>query len=218
MYCGILFDTRNRKSAFCSYICHLGMFIDKIFYCNNCNFNINTSDLSELFPMNKVEMIWKPDLGAYQVRFPYDKTMIEFLKSKIPSGYRTPDYDENGKFRFWLIDKDYAEALLDILKIKFKNIPFTVITKEKVDEFNQGSHLTIQTDPNISLRIFAKLLHDAGVTNGTEPEWTKLTILEVTKLYRKAAMYYHPDRNPQLAAEMSNLNKAWSELKEVYWR
>lgn len=186
--------------------------------CSTCNFKINTKDLSELFPMNKVEMIWKPDLGAYQVCFPFDKTMLEFLKAKIPSGFRTPDYDDNGKFRSWLIDKDYAEALLDVLKIKFRHCTFTVITKEKVDEYSQGALLTVQFDPNISLRTFAKLLQDAGVTNSIEPKWTELTILEATKMYRKAAMYYHPDRNPQLAAEMSNLNKAWTELKGAYWK
>lgn len=168
--------------------------------------------------MNKVEMIWKPDLGAYQVRFPFDKTMVDFLKAKIPSGFRTPDYDDEGKFRSWLIDKDYAEALLDVLKIRFRYVPFTVITKEKVDEYNQGAHLAVQYDPNISLRVFAKLLHDAGVTNGTEPKWTELTILEATKMYRRAALYYHPDRNPQLAAEMSSLNKVWTELKGAYWK
>lgn len=45
---------------------------------------------------------------------------------------------------------------------------------------------------------------------------TNLTIDEVKKAYRKAALKYHPDRNPAGLEMMKAVNSAWDYLQEVF--
>jgi len=147
---------------------------------------------------------WIPQAQAYKVSFPYNEGFISLIKSKVPSGYR--DYDE--KTKEWYFTEEYFDILLQIARIMFKSSVFNIIDKKTVEEYSQGTAMTVQVPAEQLARKFYALLANAGLQlDGVN---TNKSFLR--KYYLRAAKYYHPDVNPDGASDMSSLNQLWSTL------
>jgi hypothetical protein len=145
---------------------------------------------------NAVYVVKFDKIGAH-----WDKVQstINFIKATIPSSQR--EYDPDTKT--WYIGESAYKNLLDVLnaipqfEVSFLEKPAQVTAQRfhsKEDDFTRWkqilsmSHIQVPMDKVPSFQ-------------------------EAVKLYRRAAMYLHPDRNPSMASEMSELNEVWNRLK-----
>lgn len=136
---------------------------------------------------------------------------LDVLKSSIPSGHR--DYDP--KTYTWYIKESYYDILEPIMENYFDGFH-----SSKKPDTGTASGNIIPTDEY--LKTFRDYCTQA-VTDKFEFEfdkidWHTLSLKDANKIYRWAAMKYHPDRNPQGAEIMSKLNEAWANLKGVYFK
>ena len=148
--------------------------------------------------------------ASYKLKFDkigkhWDKVqgIIDIIKGSIP--YSQRDYDKESKT--WYIGESYVNNIKNICEA----MPdFEVHFVEKPSEVRAVRMHSIEDD----LNEFKRLLSLAHVTydNSINDPST------VTKLYRKAAMYMHPDRNPYMAEDMSKLNEVWARLKEKHFK
>lgn len=153
----------------------------------------------------KATMTWDATVGAYKLSFPYNEDFIATLKGLIPAGKR--DYDP--KLKTWWVNEEYYLPLKTLMEHMFtETMFFEKPPKEFYEGFNTASVVPVASD----ITTFAQLC--------TIPidRARSLKIDEALKLYRKAAMRLHPDRNPNNAQMMSDLNAAWSRLKESYFK
>ena len=112
------------------------------------------------------------------------------------------DRSRNPQYK-WLFDQVTLEtAILPMMKAMFTSCRFVMVDKAKVDEYNKGFVQAKVVDTNALKQEFRALVTEAGID----------TELPDRKQYLKAAMYYHPDRRPELAAKMSRLNEIWSTV------
>lgn len=154
-----------------------------------------------------------------------DRPVHEFLLlmfKKIPIAYRTFNPDT----KVWSFIGGQGEVLLKQIeaaalgaglssKIKFEEIPELAtqmeaggIDRSKKKQFNPEDFYYNKNAP-VATKTLSKeevkkkllVLFDCGV----EP----LDAVEWKKLYRKAALKYHPDRNGGDASKMSELNMLW---------
>lgn len=148
--------------------------------------------------------------SAYKLRFDkignhWDKVkaIIEIIKGSIP--YSQREYDADTKT--WYIGEKFIQSI----KSCCEAIPdFEVTFAEKPAEvFASQMHSTEE-----DLNEFKRLLSFAHIDFDTSINDPSLA----TKVYRKAAMYMHPDRNPNMADEMSKLNAIWARLKEKHFK
>lgn len=157
--------------------------------------------------MQPINIIWNPDIEAYETSWPYNQKFIDWIKKNIPTNKRSMDFDalRNPKYK-WIFEKEILETVILPLmkKMFFVGYKFTIIDKAKVDEYNQGFQQGTAIDRDALSKEFRQLVTEAGID----------TTLPDRKQYLRAAMYYHPDRRPELAAKMSRLNEIWTTVFE----
>ena len=155
----------------------------------------------------KISCIWNPDIEAYEVSFPYNDDFIKWIKTNINTNDRSLDFDRNRNPQYkWLFKEQVFDSiLLPMMKnVFFPHGKYTIIDKVKVEEYNKGFVQTVAIDTDALKIEFHKLVSEAGVSLELPPR----------KQYLRAAMYYHPDRNPDKAHLMSRLNEIWSTVFE----
>jgi hypothetical protein len=169
-------------------------------------YNTNRSSTSA-DSFGTVTVTWNPDIEAYECCFPFNQQFIDWIKSQIPVNKRSYDYDRSrpaGQQHKWMFEQFTLEnVILPMLHATFPAAVFKVLDKKKVDEYNQGyKKPTVPVDKNKLKEEFHTLIREAGVP----------TDIPDRKQYLKAAMFYHPDRNPDNASKMSRLNQLWTEV------
>ena len=165
-------------------------------------------------------LIYEPSLQGYSLSFSYNKDIVEFIKKAIPSNKRT--YDPASYT--WYFGSEY----FDLIKLLFDGhceYTLTIVSedevKKKLEEAQrtQSSWHPAQYSIDDELQKFIILL--LPVTVGKNGDFTKevknWTKNDATKAYRRAAMFYHPDRNNGDGSKMSELNSTWAILKEGYY-
>lgn len=128
--------------------------------------------------------------------------IIDLIKTSIASSDR--EYDKETKT--WFL----AEKHIASIKAVCEAIPeFEVIFIEKPEQVAAQRFHNKEDDYAEFKRLisFAHLSIDDGADLST-----------AIKIFRKAAMLLHPDRNPNMASEMSALNEVFSRLKQNYWK
>jgi hypothetical protein len=155
----------------------------------------------------KASFIWDGLAGVYKLHFDFSKEFIDLIKATIPSSHRS--YDPGSKT--WIIDEHFYDPILAMLKAKFTNVH--TVSKQEVEERQKEYQVvTTVTDTDKELKIFTDLLKEAGISFDVhEKDGAK-----ALKAYRRAALFYHPDRNPEKAKDMSSLNAAFQNLKKHF--
>ena len=145
-------------------------------------------------------IVWKPEIDAYECEFPYKPEFIEFIKAKVPSGFRTDrkEVSGSGARHLWYFSKDWLEdIILPIMNAMYPGIKINMVTKAKVDEYNQGSQINIVESQDKVYQDFKQLITIAIPGTPSNGDFEKLGLKEIITLYRKACLYYHPDRHPE---------------------
>lgn len=166
-------------------------------------------------------LIYEPSLQGYSLSFSYNRDIVEFIKKAIPSHKRTtsgpPDWT-------WYFGSEY----FDLIKLLFdghREYTLTIVSenevKKKLEEAQntQSSWAPAQYSIDAELQKFVQLLLPVSIGKNGDfdkevKNWTKN---DATKAYRRAAMFYHPDRNNGDGSKMSELNSTWAILKEGYY-
>lgn len=195
--------------------------------CNSCYASF-ISNYFEENEMKKASFQYEASVDAYKVNFSFRnykrdlEGVINFIKTSVPSAERT--YDP--KTYTWYINEKYYAPLIQVLLSLGWDCD-TKISKKQFEDFKKKqeeaakaaghSYQTRQRDKNEELSIFREILSNVGITtNGLE----NLSLDEAKKLYRRAAILLHPDRNkdnPIAAEKMSILNSTWTFLQEGYY-
>lgn len=128
--------------------------------------------------------------------------IVMLIKTSIASSDR--EYDPDTKT--WYISEAKIKPILEMCQA----IPdFEVTFVEKPEQVKATQFHSKEAD----YAEFKRLLSFAHV------QFEDTTDFNIAvKIYRKAALALHPDRNPEMAAEMSALNEVWSRLKESYFK
>lgn len=147
--------------------------------------------------------------AAYKLRFDQIgkhwskiEPIITLIKTSIASSDR--EYDPDTKT--WYISEKHITAIRQICEA----IPdFEVIFVEKPEQVQAQKFHNKEDD----YAEFKRLVSFAHIQFDDTTE-----LLAATKVFRKAAMYLHPDRNPDMANEMSALNEVFTRLKTTYFK
>lgn len=159
----------------------------------------------------KANLHWDNIAGCYKLSFTYNPDVVTFIKGLIPASDR--DYDPSTKE--WFVKEKYKLPILAVLEQTIGKHNITIVdkpTEEYTKKFNQGAAVGESLPLDDCISIFSK--H----TSVTQEQAQKFTLAEAQKVYRVTAMKLHPDRNPNGAALMSELNEAWAVLKEKYFK
>ena len=157
-----------------------------------------------------INIIWNPDIEAYETSFPYNKEFIEWIKSNINTNDRTLDFDRsrNPQYKWLFKEATFDKTILPVMKLLYfpeiQGFKYKIITREKVEEYNKNFVQTPKVDTDALKIEFHKIVQDAGIS----------LELPARKQYLRAAMFYHPDRNPDKAHIMSRLNEIWTTVFE----
>lgn len=165
-------------------------------------------------------LIYEPSLQGYSLSFSYNESIVEFVKKAIPSHKRT--YDPATKT--WYFGSEY----FDLIKLLFdghREYILTIVSEDEVkkkleeSQSNQSSWHPAQYSIDAELQKFWILLKESKIwqENITLDGIKNITKDNALKWYRRAAMFYHPDRNNGDGSKMSELNSTWAILKEGYY-
>lgn len=178
----------------------------------------------------EAQLIYEEAVSGYAFRFTkgFNKTVIDIIKTGIPTNERTTNGPPEWKWFF-------GEKYFDLIKFALEGAGFTIkiVTKEDIDRLraeqaqhrknNQNLFKPAGISIDVELQKFSNLLVTANAfpaqpnNNILIEEIKKLTRELATKAYKRAAQFYHPDKNPANAASMSELNSTWAILKEGYY-
>jgi hypothetical protein len=130
--------------------------------------------------------------------------VITLIKQTIPSSQR--DYDS--EIKTWFIGESFIKGIVDTC---FAIPDFDVIFTEKPSEVQAFKMHNKDEDYAEFLRMlsFAHITYEDGGT----PDFKT-----AKKAYLRAAFYLHPDKNPNMATEMSTLNEVWSRLQHSMFK
>jgi hypothetical protein len=160
----------------------------------------------------KADLHWDNIAGCYKLSFTYNPDVVTFIKGLIPASDR--DYDPSTKE--WYVKEKYKLPILAVLEQTIGKYNINIVEKPSEDyakKFNTGASNVGESLPvDDCLLIFSK--HTSVSTDKA----SKFTLAEAQKVYRLTAMKLHPDRNPNGAVLMSELNEAWAVLKEKYFK
>lgn len=170
-----------------------------------------------------VSFIWNPKLEMYELRMPYIKSktpkIVEIIK-----GLNVNKRDTTGPPDWiWYLHEDFYLPILTLLQATFEpyNIVFTV-EKSKIEGFNQESFQSTVPDVQQELELLEAFIEQAKVqlplVNDKAVCFRELPLELATKVYRKLAFWYHPDKNHSNAENMSKINAAWANLKTTYFK
>lgn len=171
----------------------------------------------------EARLIYEPALQGYSLKFSYDPGLVDFIKKVIPSHKRTtsgpPDW-------IWYFPSEF----FDIVKVMFeghREFKLTIVTEEEVlnkikeqEESSRSDWRPREYSIEDELKKFYNILWPLPINNGqglTLEQVKNYNKNEATKVYRKASMLIHPDRNGGDSTKMSELNAVWAILKEGYY-
>src|SRR4051812_12522333 len=77
----------------------------------------------------KASFHYEDALDAYKITFPYDESIIEFIKLAVPSSKRSWNRDEKA----WYVDASYKDAMA--LMLKGKGYTVDIFSKEDFVKF-----------------------------------------------------------------------------------
>lgn len=156
-----------------------------------------------------VTLTWNPTISAYNLKFNdfVTKELIDILKLAIPGSDRS--YDP--KTKTWTFTEPHYDFIHHLMEQKYQKV--ITYTKEKIEEqYKQFTNAVAPINTESLLGTFVKLVNEAGITIPNDIKDGKAA----RKAYLRAAMFYHPDRNPDRAGDMSKLNEAWTNLQEYF--
>jgi DnaJ-like protein len=183
-------------------------------------------NMSNNYSTREATLIYEEAIASYCFQFTkgFNKSVIDIIKAGIPTNERTTTGPPERKWYF-------AEKYFNLVKLALDGAGFTIkiITKEDIEKLRQeqAKHQEeakqyymkpagVSIDEE--LQKFYKLIVPPEICPIINFEqiknWTKT---EAVKAYRRAAMFYHPDRNPNAAKQMSELNSTWAVLKDAYY-
>lgn len=148
-------------------------------------------------------------LGAYVLTFAFEKweytrvtAMAAVIREFVPGAAR----EYNSDTKEWFILEPFFPPIRELLtKGNFKIIEEKVIAPEDFF-YNQG----IPTEHIVSKETLAnQLLALLGITAEELADFNR-----AKKAYRRKALELHPDRHPENAGKMSELNSIWSAYNE----
>jgi hypothetical protein len=155
-----------------------------------------------------VSLAWHMSTGSYTLKFDSIgsnwesvKGVIFWIKKTIPGGER--DYDDINKV--WYIHEKYFATLRDIVNA----VPeFNVSIFEKPIGASQTTFVPMET-------YFVRFTQLTGtdISSYAEDQFK-----EALKLYRRAALALHPDRNGGDGSRMADLNDSWEHIKERHFK
>ena len=150
-------------------------------------------------PNAQVSIWWDTSVHAYRMTSPFNRELVDAIKSFIPVSDRS--YDPATKV-WTFVERQFAplQNLMNTMRLT----P-TVITRAQAEQAANAS----QNQANAQR---AKAL-DVVVM-----EFVRLVPADaMLKAYRAAAMQLHPDKQGGDGSKMSSLNAAWDRLqKELY--
>lgn len=148
----------------------------------------------------QIRIWWDTSVSAYRITSPYNKQLVDTLKSHIPHSDRS--YDEVTKT--WTIVERQLAPLQALLKMI--GLQYILISKQQADAANAASNTQSPAAGRgrpldaVIIEFVRMLPYDAAKT-----------------AYRKAAMELHPDKQSGDSSKMTTLNAAWDRIaKEVY--
>jgi hypothetical protein len=149
-----------------------------------------------------IRIWWDASVSAYRVTSPYNKQLVDALKSQIPASDR--HYDEVTKT--WTVVERQFQPLQDLLT--FLGLRAVIITRQQADAAAAQSQQNTQSQGAQRDRPL-----DAVII-----EFVRLLPYDAAKTaYRKAALDLHPDKQGGDSSKMSTLNADWDRIaKEVY--
>jgi hypothetical protein len=161
----------------------------------------------------KADLHWDNIAGCYKLKLSsYNPDVVTFIKGLIPASDRDFDYET----KEWYVKEKYKLPILAVLEQTIGKYNINIVEKPSEDyakKFNTGASNVGESLPvDDCLLIFSK--HTSVSTDKA----SKFTLAEAQKVYRLTAMKLHPDRNPNGAVLMSELNEAWAVLKEKYFK
>lgn len=150
----------------------------------------------------QIRIWWDVSVQAYRVTSPYNKQLVDTLKSHIPISDR--HYDEVTKT--WTIVERQVETFRKLLTLI--GLQYIIITRQQAETQTAQSS---NSNSNASAQRGRPL--DAVII-----EFVRLLPYDAAKAaYRRAALDLHPDRNNGDASKMTSLNANWDRIaKEVY--
>lgn len=195
------------------------------YQCADCKYRITLEEIYDMAYKRRwnynsrsntcgsAKITWSPTEGVYvfscQPNFlnPATKLFFDILKNSIPSSDRTYDPITH-EWRFLDIHFDKVKMLAEAAPFS----PIDVFTKEKAEEYTRG---TTGSKPKISIDQYENRFNEIIKDINLQPaDFNTVDFNTVNKVYRRACMLLHPDRNPQGAELMSKLNEAWAAIKE----
>jgi len=182
--------------------------------------------------MREATLIYEESIQSYCFQFTkgFNKSVVDIIKAGIPTNERTTTGPPEWKWYF-------AEKYFTLVKLALEGTGFTIkiITKEDIEKLcqEQAKHqeeakqyymklagVSIEDE----LQKFLKLIPPGTIPEDLKPgTMSRLDIVKnwnretATKIYRKAAILLHPDRNGGKDVGMSELNSTWAILKEGYY-
>lgn len=147
--------------------------------------------------------------AAYKLRFDNigkNWAKVEPIITLIKTSIASSDREYEPETKTWYI----SEAKITQIKDICDAIPdFEVIFVEKPDQVRATKFHSHESD----YAEFKRLVSFAHI------QFDDTTDLAVAiKVFRKAALALHPDRNPEMANEMSALNEVFTRLKGSYFK
>lgn len=137
-------------------------------------------------PRDEPVLIYDDSLDAWECRIPYNKALLEEIKTRLPAGARV--WKANTKT--WVYDNMFIDVIKE-LSVKYFG--------------SYREHRPTPPPPPPA----------PVVEGGFYKEFIKALGKEaMTKLYRTTAMEAHPDRNNGNTERMTNLNVNWLEIKK----
>ena len=153
----------------------------------------------------EVSLYWSQITGCYALKFDRIdgkwnsvQAIITWLKLTVPSGER--EYDDVNKV--WFVHEKFFDTIKGVIEA---NPNFNC----KVVEKPVGSS-TVQFVPTETYIAKFKEL------TGEDIMATEYTV--ALKVYRKASLRLHPDRNGGDGSKMSELNQAWDAIKDKHFK
>lgn len=171
----------------------------------------------------QTSIMWDEASQSYKCIFainfnnPRHKDFLNIIKMMIPANERIYDPVIKNQVAVehpWFIHEKWYDIVLGLAQGAFGE----VFTFKKPEGFEFS---TAQYNPAEDYNVFKTILAEAGIisANGNgDAQLKSAPLSDVTKLYRKAAMMLHPDRNPNNATKMSQLNEVWARLKGTYFK
>lgn len=151
-----------------------------------------------------VTIHWSNKSGAYAIKFNdtrhWDKMQIciQYIKN-FPYGER--DYDPDNKT--WFLVEKHISGLKQMLELMPES--FTVDWQEKPSNTPTATFVPME----VYLNRFKDLAGE---------DISKLTYDQAKKIYRRACMLNHPDRNGGDGTKMSSINEAWSNIEQNFYK